>query len=186
MKRQPFFTASILHSLQGKKKYLPSALLGPEAFSDLLWTHALAPSCDRILKLVILSILPCTRLSADGISFLFPKVVLQHKFVVSHFPAKLGLLFLHTHKASSRAPCCLSENPFRLCHLWWHMWGAGHRVGVSVGEAHEVVELPMGQRGDPQVGFPSRSLEGFLVECTNQLMDSCLLIVLQESYVPPS
>lgn len=67
------------------------ALLGVLSLSQASYGHVcsmlLAFSYGRILKLVcILWILQNTRPSADSLSFLFPKVALQLKFVVSLWP----------------------------------------------------------------------------------------------------
>ena len=162
-------TSSVLHHLQGKK-YLPPALLGSEAFSDLLWTHALAPSCDGIRKLVSLSL----AFSAPGWGLtafcLFSQRWCYSPSLWSHVPAELGLLFMCTHKVSSKAPCCLSECSFRLCHLWQPVQGAGHRVGVSVGEAQRWCSCPWANGVIHRWGFPSGSLVDFWVESTKQLI----------------
>ena len=147
-------TSSILHHLQGKK-YLPSALLGSEAFSDLLWTHALAPSCDGIRKLVSLSL----AFSAPGWGltalFVFPKVVLQPKFVVSR-SCRVGPAF-HVYSQGIFQSSLLLEWMFIQVvpplTARARCWPQG---GCECGWGTEVVQLPVGQWGDPQVGLSQR------------------------------
>ena len=78
-------------------KYLPLALLDILRISQTFYgyTHSVlfVPSYGRILKPVcLLWILQCTRPSADSLSFVFPKVALQLKCVISLWSAVLGLL----------------------------------------------------------------------------------------------
>ena len=65
----------------------------------------LALSCSRTFKFVrLLMVLQCIRLAVGNLSFVFPKVVLQLKTVISSFPADSGLFSVCTP--------CLSELSF--------------------------------------------------------------------------
>lgn len=87
----------------------------------------LSLSCCRILKFVCLLILSCTRLAAGSLSFVFLKMALLLKSVVSRPAADPGLLSTCAPWLSVKVHSCRSS--------WECVQGARCRVGVYIGEA---------------------------------------------------
>lgn len=90
-------TSSSLYYLRDENKENPffSLAIESEGFSEFYgYTSSMfpAPSCGRIRKLIgLLLILQHTISVAGSFSFVFLKVILQLKFVVSPLPANSGL-----------------------------------------------------------------------------------------------
>ena len=82
------------------RREIPSVLPArdSEVFSDHLWIHLHHGLCSSILKHVHLQFFPqYIRLNADDLLFIFPKVVLKLKSVVSPWPTDPSWLSAHAH-----------------------------------------------------------------------------------------
>lgn len=135
-----------------------------------MYVGSLGP-CGRILKLVYLSlILQSTRLSADSLSFAFPRAVLRLKFVVSVWSADLGCLSVCAHSLSSKLTLATTGSAQQ---------GAGHRVGTCLGEVCRMLGVLMGQLTISQVLDNTRHYHCFyFCQFTIKCYYCCLILFI--------
>lgn len=118
----------------------------PPTLSGYTWPTLLAPLSRRTLRLVCLWFLQHTRLAIGNLSFVFQKVELQLKFVVSPLSTAPGVFSEdtpvycchHTHEPA-QAACCRVGERYRLrtrgvggAHTG-QVWGSSGKV---LPEAH--------------------------------------------------